>query len=140
MKQTRFSKLFYVLLLFVLVACQAQATSAPVTAPLPATAVPPTATPAKPPAAPVLAEWKIDAPSSVESAFGSIWITGHHDSTVTRIDPVLNKVIAVIKGTGDHAEQTLAVGDAIWVTGQRDDTTWIDPLTNLFRVTKIALQ
>ncbi len=45
MNQTRFSKLFYVLLLFVLVACQAQATSVPTTAPLPATAIPSTMDP-----------------------------------------------------------------------------------------------
>ena len=45
MNQTRFSKLSYVLLLFVLVACQAQATVVPTTAPIPATAVPPTAIP-----------------------------------------------------------------------------------------------
>jgi hypothetical protein len=143
MKHIRFSKLLYVLLLFVLVACQAQATSVPTVVPLPATAVPPTSIPptqvtptatqiptAKPLDAPVIAEWKVSNPSGVYIGFDSVWIPGHHDSTTTRIDPASNKVIAVIQGTGDHAEQALAVGDVLWVTGQLNDTTWIDPKTN----------
>ena len=49
--------------------------------------------------------------------------------------PGSNQVRAVIEGTGDHAEQALAVGDVLWVTGQSDDTTWIDPKTNAVSAT-----
>jgi streptogramin lyase len=72
----------------------------------------------------------VNDPGGVFIAFDSVWVPGHHDLTTTRIDPISNRVLAVIKGTGDHAEQALAVGDVLWVTGQQDDTTWIDPKTN----------
>jgi DNA-binding beta-propeller fold protein YncE len=88
------------------------------------------------PTAKVLAEWKVNNPSGIFIGFDSVWVPGYHDSTTTRIDPATNKISAVIQGTGDHAEQALAVGDVLWVTGQRDDTTWLDPKTNT--VTKTA--
>lgn len=101
-----------------------------------ATAVPPTQAPtAKPLGEHVIAEWKIDNPSGVFFGFDSVWVPGHHDFTTTRIDRATNKIIAVIKGTGDHADQALAVGGALWVTGQHDDTNWIDPKTNTVKTT-----
>ena len=113
-------------------ACAPAATASP--AP---TAIPPTSAPTPtaevsvtPPTAKVIAEWKVNNPSGIFIGFDSVWIPGHHDKTTTRIDPATNKVIAVINGTGDHAEQALAVGDVFWVTGQQNDTTWIDPKTN----------
>ena len=137
MNQIRFTKLTYVLLLFVLVACQAQATSVSTTAPPLATAIPATvtltATPAltaKPSAAPVIAEWKVSNPSFIAFGFGSVWVTDHYGHNITRIDPVSNKVIAVIQGTGSNPEQALEVGDVLWVTGQSNDTVLIDPATN----------
>jgi streptogramin lyase len=121
------------------------AACAPVATPIAPTTIPPTAAPttvpptqiptAKSSTAKVVAEWKINNPSGVYIGFDSVWIPGHHDRTTTRIDPATNKVIAVIQGTGDHAEQALAVGDVFWVTGQRDDTTWIDPKTNTVTTT-----
>ena len=137
MNQIRFTKLTYVLLLFVLVACQAQATSVSTTAPPLATAIPATvtltATPAltaKPSAAPVIAEWKVSNPSFIAFGFGSVWVTDHYGHNITRIDPVSNKVIAVIQGTGSNPEQALEVGDLLWVSGQANDATLIDPITN----------
>ena len=115
------------------------AACAPATTPLAPTAIPPTSAPTvapaaedpvTPPTAKVIAEWKVNNPSGVYIGFDSVWIPGHHDKTTTRIDPATNQVIAVIEGTGDHAEQALAVGDVLWVTGQRNDTSWIDPKTN----------
>jgi streptogramin lyase len=116
----------------------------PAATPIAPTAIPPTMAPtviptfdvsATPPVAKVIAEWKVNNPSGVFIGFDSVWIPGHHDKTTTRIDPATNTVIAVIQGTGDHAEQALAVGDVLWVTGQRDDTTWIDPKTNTVATT-----
>jgi hypothetical protein len=110
---------------------------APAVTELAPTAVPPTSAPTPtaevsvtPPTAKVIAEWKVNNPSGIFIGFDSVWIPGHHDKTTTRIDPATNQVIAVINGTGDHAEQSLAVGDVLWVTGQQNDTTWIDPKTN----------
>lgn len=143
MNHIRFSKLSYVLLLFVLVACQAQATSTAVPPTAAPTAVPPT-TASSPvsttasvalPAAKVIAEWKVNNPSGIFIGFDSVWVPGHHDLTTTRIDPATNTVIVVIKGTGWRAEQALVVGDMLWVTGQRGDTTWIDPKTNTVTTT-----
>ena len=72
MNQTRFTKLSHVLLLLVLVACQAQTTSVPTIAPLPATAVPPTVAPTT---ANTQAQTKfspkIEIPMSI--SFGSDW-------------------------------------------------------------------
>ena len=114
-------------------------TALPVTvAPTAAPSQVPTATSvptAKPLGEHVIAEWKVNNPSGVYIGFDSVWIPGHHDKTTTRIDPATNQVIAVIQGTGDHAEQALAVGDVLWVTGQRNDTSWIDPKTNTVSTT-----
>jgi hypothetical protein len=108
--------------------------------PGPTAAVPPTAVGrAAPTARPlphhVAAEWTVNNPSGLYIAFGSVWVPGHHDLTTTRIDPATNSVVAVVKGTGDHAEQALAVGDVLWITGQADDTTWVDPMTNTVTAT-----
>jgi streptogramin lyase len=142
MNQARLSKLLYIGLLGVLVACQALVTPPPSSAvPPAASATTPTVVPATlvPTAEPleehVIAEWLVNNPIGPFSGFGSIWIPGHHDLTTTRIDPATNQIIAVIEGTGWRAEQALAVGDLLWVTGQRDDTTAIDPNTNLVATT-----
>ncbi len=105
-----------------------------VTLPIP-TAIPDIVVPATVPTAKVIAEWKVNNPSGVFIGFDSVWIPDHHSFTTTRIDPATNKIIAVIKGTGDHSEQALAVGNMLWVTGQHDDTTWIDPKTNAVTTT-----
>jgi streptogramin lyase len=125
-------------MLFALVACQAQTTPTPSTAIASVTGVP-TATPArttKPAPTPkpldphVVAQWKVRNPSFLAFGFGSVWVTDHYGNTITRIDPVSNEVVAVIKGTGDNPEEALEVGGTLWVTGQHDDTVLIDPTTN----------
>src|SRR5258706_12875 len=100
-----------------------------VTLPIP-TAIPDIVVPATVPTAKVIAEWKVNNPSGVFIGFDSVWIPDHHSFTTTRIDPATNKIIAVIKGTGDHSEQALAVCKMLWVTGRPYDTTSIDPHTN----------
>ena len=118
-------------------ACAPAPTPAPT--PVPPIAVLPTAVPTiaptaiipvVPPAAKVIAEWKITDPSFIAFGFDSVWVTGHHNRTMTRIDPASNTIVAVIKGVGGGPEQALAVGDELWVTGQYNDTTWIDPKSN----------
>jgi hypothetical protein len=83
----------------------------------------------------VIAEWTIANPPGAYMGFDSVWVPGHNDRSTTRIDPVTNNIIAKVEGTGSGAEQALAVGDALWVTGQNEDTTWIDPVTNTVSAT-----
>jgi streptogramin lyase len=78
----------------------------------------------------VIGQWKTNNPSFIAFGFGSVWVTDHYNHNITRIDPVSNQVIAVIQGTGTGPEQALEVGDVLWVTGQHNDTTLIDPKTN----------
>jgi hypothetical protein len=135
--------LIFVFLTVLLSGCVPASTPVPPT--FTSSPVPPTAAPtavsatqaptAKPLGEHVIAEWKINNPGDVYIGFDSVWVPGHHDLTTTRIDPVTNQIVAVIKGTGDHAEQALAVGDVLWVTGQRNDTSWIDPKTNTVTTT-----
>jgi len=78
----------------------------------------------------VVAQWRLTNPSFIAFGFGSVWVTDHHNNKITRIDPVSNKVAAVIEGTGSHPEDALEVGSLLWVTGQSDDMVLIDPATN----------
>ena len=60
-----------------------------------------------------------------------MWVPSRRDPNATaRIDPVSNKVVALIQGTGWRAHEAVVVGDSVWVTGERDDTGRIDPSTN----------
>jgi len=159
MNRIRLSKLLYILLLLALVACQA-ASAPPTLSPsavpasptsVPATAIPatlslaPTAVPPAPAAVPptqaptakplgehVVAEWEVTTPQGSAFGFGSVWVPSHRDpNATTRIDPVSNKVIAVIQGTGYRSHIAIVVGDSVWVSGEKDDTVRIDPNTNL---------
>jgi len=140
MNQTSFPKLSYVLLLFVLVACQAQATSVPTTAPILATAallaeattIPPTTAPkAATPTPKVIAEWKIVHPEDIVFGFDSVWVPSRRSpNETTRIDPVTNQIVTVINGTGYLAKSAAVTDDAVWVAGQSDDLAPIDPATN----------
>jgi streptogramin lyase len=99
----------------------------------PPTTPAPTLTPnstAKPLGPHVVAQWSVANPSFLAFGFGSVWVTDHHNHEITRIDPVSNTVVAVIKGTGSNPEDALEVGSLLWVTGQSDDMVLIDPATN----------
>ena len=110
-------------MIVVLAACQAQ------TAPPLSPSIAPTPS-AKPLPEHVVAQWNVANPSFIAFGFGSVWVTDHFGHSITRIDPVSNQVAAIIRGTGSNPEDALEVGDALWVTGQADDTTVIDPTTN----------
>src|SRR3954471_24433085 len=90
-------------LAFMVLLATSPAWTTPVTAFADATPVAPAATPV-PLEAPIVAAWTIANPSGVFLGFDSIWVPGHHDLTTTRINPATNEVVAVIEGTGDHAE------------------------------------
>jgi hypothetical protein len=132
----RLSKRLYVALLVVLVACQAPATASPT-----AMSIPPTivrspsmanASPTAPLTANVIAEWDMSMPEDIAFAFDSVWVPSHRSPNVTtRIDPASNKIIAAVTGTGQRAHAALAVGVSIWVTGESDDLSRIDPKTNM---------
>jgi YVTN family beta-propeller protein len=72
-------------------------------------------------------------PDFVDSAYGSLWVTNHHSSFVTRVDPVSGRVVASVS-TG-----LLPIGDAsvtdggesVWVADWDAGTLRrINPLTN----------
>src|SRR5262249_53130207 len=102
MNHIHLPKLFYIILLPAFAACRAQAmplrlTVVPPTE-MPPSAVPPTQAPtAKPLGEHVVAEWKMSIPEDIVFGFGSVWVPSHRSPNITtRIDPVSNKVIAVI--------------------------------------------
>ena len=129
MNQSRFSKLSYVLLLFMLVACQAQATSMPTVA----TAIPPigkiTGT----------IPLKIAPLYPVIVGFGSLWLLNDSKGTITRLDLASHEIIATIK-VGDtrndiapngNPGSAVVVGDSLWVTSTAEhQLARIDPKTN----------
>jgi tRNA A-37 threonylcarbamoyl transferase component Bud32 len=81
----------------------------------------------------VVAEWRdgVNLPNRAAFGFGSVWVANHRSpSTMMRIDPVSNTVIAVIEDTGERAHDILITDDAVWVSGEFDDTSRVDPETN----------
>jgi streptogramin lyase len=74
------------------------------------------------------------SPGSVQTAFGSVWVTNGPAQTVTRLDPRTNEVIVVIP-TPDPASVVGIGADAVWVTSfPGNSLTRIDPRNN--RVTR----
>jgi YVTN family beta-propeller protein len=69
-----------------------------------------------------------EAPGAVAVEGSSVWVANSGDSTVSRIDPATNKVIATIKVGGRPTHLTAQSG-ALWVTTP-DSMQWINPATN----------
>jgi YVTN family beta-propeller protein len=71
-----------------------------------------------------------DAGGAVAVGFGSVWVANSVDGSVSRIDPVADRVVATIHV--GSAPFGVAAGDgAVWVTNQDDDSlSRIDPATN----------
>ena len=72
-------------------------------------------------------------PLETLTAFGSIWVPNHHSSSVSRIDPDTNRVVAtieVLEGSGDP--YALAADEAmIWSTSPNGGAvSGVDPATN----------
>jgi YVTN family beta-propeller protein len=68
------------------------------------------------------------APGAVVVAEGSVWVANSGDSTVSRIDPVTNRVTATI-GVGGHPTRLTADLGAVWVANPHG-LQRIDPATN----------
>lgn len=149
MKNFCYATFLFVAILMGLAACQAASApptlsptavvsaptvAAPTIAPRVSTAVPPTraATATNElPTAKILAEWKINMPEDIVFGFDSVWVPSRRTPNVTtRIDPVTNKIIAVIPETGFLAKSALVTADAVWVAGQSNDLAPINPKTN----------
>ena len=56
---------------------------------------------------------RITLPEGVLSAFGSIWVTGHHSRTAFRLDPSTGAVLARIPGIGPYAQWPFAGGGLV---------------------------
>lgn len=70
------------------------------------------------------------APIDVVSAFGSIWVAGHHQSSVIRLDPATLEPIAKVQ-VGSGPGWFAVTDDALWVNNQMGrGLTRIDPTTN----------
>ena len=74
------------------------------------------------------------SPGSVETAFGSVWVTNGDAQTLTRLNPQTNAVIARIQTPGTASVVGVGAG-AVWVTSfPGNSLTRIDPADN--RVTQ----
>ena len=74
------------------------------------------------------------SPGSVETAFGSVWVTNGDAQTLTRLNPQTNAVIARIPTPGTASVVGVGAG-AVWVTSfPGNSLTRIDPADN--RVTQ----
>jgi YVTN family beta-propeller protein len=62
-----------------------------------------------------------------------VWVANHGESTVSRIDLAVNRVVATIQ-VGSGLGRLMAFDGAVWVTDDRDQLVWrIDPSTNRAR-------
>ena len=54
-------------------------------------------------------------PSCCGFGFGAVWIVGHHDETIEKVDPSTNKVVARYPVAGFQALEPLAAAGSLWV-------------------------
>lgn len=54
-------------------------------------------------------------PSCCGFGFGAVWIVGHHDETVEKVDPSTNKVVARYRIAGFQALEPLVAAGSLWV-------------------------
>jgi len=72
---------------------------------------------------------RVTSPEGALSAFGSIWVTGHHSRTAFRVEPKTGTILATIPGIGFHAQWPFAGAGLVWVPSD-DSLVAIDPGTN----------
>jgi streptogramin lyase len=72
---------------------------------------------------------RITLPEGVVSAFGSIWVTGHHSRTAFRLDKKTGAILARIPGIGPYAQWPFSGGGLVWVPSE-NSLAAIDPGTN----------
>ncbi len=79
----------------------------------------------------ILGQFDVAQPQGFVAAFGSMWVPGHHDGTITRIDAQTNQVVAVIQGVGYQAQDVTAGDGSVWVPASGADyIARIDPESN----------
>jgi DNA-binding SARP family transcriptional activator/streptogramin lyase len=54
-------------------------------------------------------------PSCCAFGFGGVWVVGHHDMTVEKLDPTTRKVVARYPVAGFQAEAPLMAAGSLWV-------------------------
>jgi YVTN family beta-propeller protein len=72
-------------------------------------------------------------PLETITAFDSIWVPNHHSSSVSRIDPTTNEVIATIEVEGGHGDPYGLAADSrrLWTSSPNGGhISGIDPATN----------
>ena len=78
----------------------------------------------------VLSETMVgDGPSDVTAAFGSIWVSNHHDDNVTRVDPTTEAIIATIPVGGQPELMAVGMG-SVWETNYDGTIGRVDPSAN----------
>jgi len=71
------------------------------------------------------------SPRFLAVGFDSVWVLNQGDGTVSRIDPVTNRVIATIQLEIPGAGGDIATGSgAVWVTNLGKPLSRVDPATN----------
>ena len=82
----------------------------------------------------LIASIPVDAPAGMEFGDGSLWVAGHRDGTVRRIDPSTNKELARIEvgengSSGPH--EVAYIDGRVWVgIPSQHEVVAIDPKTN----------
>lgn len=82
----------------------------------------------------VLARIPVDLPAGFGFGFDSVWVAGHHDRTLSRIDPETNELVEQISGIGFQANAVLVAAGSVWVSSA-DGLYRIDPNTNRITAT-----
>jgi streptogramin lyase len=98
---------------------------------LPADSGGPSAATSRPIDPQVLAELSVALPAGFGFGFESVWVAGHHDRTLRRIDPETNLVIDVIEDLGFQSNAVLASAGSVWVSSA-DGLYRVDPVTRQF--------
>jgi streptogramin lyase len=77
---------------------------------------------------------EMSSPTSVVVTGDAVWVTNHHEGTLSRVDPATNKIVTtvVVTSAGESGPHQLLVdGDLLWVGIPRDYTVAeVDATTN----------
>jgi DNA-binding SARP family transcriptional activator len=77
----------------------------------------------------LLASIRAPLPSCCGFGFGAVWIVGHHDETLKKIDPATNKIVARYHVAGYQALEPLVAAGSLWIPAAGGDFVRFDPAT-----------
>ena len=77
----------------------------------------------------LLASIPVPLPACCGIGFGSVWVAGHHDGTLYRIDPETNRIVARYPVLGFQAHAPLVAVGSIWIPAAAGDLVRFDPDT-----------